>query len=189
LHEAAGQSGALPSAIKPVAREMHVCGLAVTVECAPYDNLWLHRSLYVELPESAVLVASVGGAYDAGYWGEILAHAALKRGVAGLVIDGCVRDSALLTEIGFPVFSRGLCIRGTTKQPSSGGVNGTIEIGGVPIRAGDLVVGDADGVVVISTDQVEVVLDAASAREEKEAGILNRIHGGERTLDIYGFER
>jgi len=188
VHEAAGQVGALPSAIKPVASGMQVCGTVVTVDCPPHDNLWLHRALYTDLPPTAVLVASVGGAYEAGYWGEILAHAALRRGVTGLVIDGCVRDSALLTAANFPVFARGLCIRGTTKQPATGGVNVPITIGDVQVHPGDLVVGDADGLVVIASHQAEQALEMADQRAAKEDSIHARIEAGERTLDIYGFE-
>jgi 4-hydroxy-4-methyl-2-oxoglutarate aldolase len=187
IHEAAGQCGALPSAIRPVAPGMRVCGVAVTVDCPPGDNLWLHRALYTDLPPFAVLVASVRGAHEAGYWGEILAHAAMQQGVVGLVIDGCVRDSTLLAELGFPVFARGLCIRGTTKHPTSGGVNKPIVIGDVEVCAGDLVLGDGDGVVVISADRAEAVLLQAESRDAKEAAIIDNIHAGERTLDIYGF--
>src|SRR5258708_38002638 len=100
LHEAAGQTGSRPSGIGAVSPEMQVCGPAMTVECAPFGNLWLHRALYVDSAPGSVLVVSVGDAYEAGYWGEILARAAQARGVAGLVIDGCVRDAPLLTEVG-----------------------------------------------------------------------------------------
>jgi len=132
-------------------------------------------------------VVSVGDAYEAGYWGEILSHAAHARGVAGLVIDGCVRDGGPLADIGFPVFARGLCIRGTGKRPSRGGINGPLTIGDVEVRPNDLVVGDGDGVVVIPQARVSEVLEAAQLRVEQEATIIERIRTGESTLDIYGF--
>jgi 4-hydroxy-4-methyl-2-oxoglutarate aldolase len=185
LHEAAGQIGALPSAIKPIATGMRVCGIAVPVECPPHDNLWIHRALYVDVPPAAVLVVSVGGAYEAGYWGEILTQAAVERGFGGLVIDGCVRDGTLIAEVGFPVFARGLNIRGTSKEPTHGGVNRHINIAGVEVRPGDLVVGDADGVVVIPSERTAETLTLAESRDAKEAAILQRIRAGERTLDIY----
>jgi 4-hydroxy-4-methyl-2-oxoglutarate aldolase len=187
IHEAAGQTGALPSAIKPVAGGMRLAGAAVTVECPPHDNLWLHRAVYADLPPAAVLVASTSAGHEAGYWGEILAQAALRQGVVGLVIDGGVRDSTRLAELGFPVFARCLSIRGTTKQPTSGGINVPIHLGDVEVRSGDLVVGDADGVVVIRAERAARVVDDAESRVAKEAHILERIKAGERTLDIYGF--
>jgi 4-hydroxy-4-methyl-2-oxoglutarate aldolase len=115
LHEAAGKIGALPHAIKPVSNSFRLSGPALTVHSPGGDNLWLHRALYVAQPGD-VLVVNVSGAYDHGYWGEIMSTAAKHRGLAGLVIDGCVRDGVLLETIGFPVFARGLCIRGTGKD-------------------------------------------------------------------------
>ena len=112
LHEAGGKIGALPSLIKPVAAAFRCCGPALTVHSPGGDNLWLHRALDIAQP-GEVLVVDVSGAYDHGYWGEIMTTMAKARGLAGLVIDGCVRDGVLLEQIGFPVFARGLCIRGT----------------------------------------------------------------------------
>lgn len=189
LHEAADQTGALPSAIRSLPGGKGVCGFAVTVECPPRDNLWIHRALYAELPPHPVLVVSVGDAYESGYWGEILARAAVARGVVGLVIDGCVRDSSLLTQMQFPVFARGTCIRGTAKKPLSGGINGRLRIGEVDIHPGDLIVGDVDGVVVVPLAQLGRVVQDAEERQVKEAEILARLDSGERTLDIYGFAK
>ena len=120
LHEAGGRIGVMPSAIKPVAPGMRVCGPAVTVHSPGGDNLWLHRAIYVAQPGD-VLVVHVSAAYDFGYWGEIMSCAAKTRGLAGLVIDGCVRDGAILADFGLPVFARGLCIRGTGKDHGARG--------------------------------------------------------------------
>jgi 4-hydroxy-4-methyl-2-oxoglutarate aldolase len=188
VYEAAGQIGALPSAIKPLSNGMHVFGPALTVQCPPFDNLWLHRALYRKEAESAVLVVSVAAAYEAGYWGEILTRAALARGIAGLVIDGCVRDGSQLIELGFPVFARGLCIRGTRKSPFRGGIGESILVGDAEIHSGDLVFGDADGVVVVEAGCLDAVLERARDREAKEALIMERLDSGERTLDLYGFD-
>jgi 4-hydroxy-4-methyl-2-oxoglutarate aldolase len=187
LHEAAGKIGALPWAIKPVAPSFRVCGPAVTIQAPPGDNLWLHRGIYAAQPGD-VLVVNVGGQFDHGYWGEIMSSAAQVRGLGGLVIDGCVRDGLLLEKIGFPVFARGLCIRGTGKDFGAlGWINHPVLLGSVVVRAGDLIVGDGDGVVAIPGGQVNRVLDAAGRREQEEAAILERIAAGERTLDIYGW--
>ncbi|NMM03999.1 4-carboxy-4-hydroxy-2-oxoadipate aldolase/oxaloacetate decarboxylase [Paraburkholderia sp. RP-4-7] len=189
LLEAANKLGALPSAIKPVSPAFRVCGPAVTVHSPPGDNLWLHRALVVAQPGD-VLVVYTSDYYEAGYWGEVMSTAAKERGVAGLVIDGCVRDAELLARIGFPVFSRGLCIRGTTKDfAARGWINHPLRIGDVAVRPGDLVVGDADGVVVLAQESIDATLRAASEREDTEAEILARIAAGELTLDIYGWNR
>jgi 4-hydroxy-4-methyl-2-oxoglutarate aldolase len=160
LHEAAGKMGALPSAIKPVSRSFRVCGPAVTVQGPPGESLWLHRGIYAAQP-GQVLVVNVGGQFDHGYWGEMMSSAALARG---------------------------LCIRGTGKDFGAlGWINYPVLMGSVTVHAGDLIVGDTDGVVAIATEQVSRVLDAASRREQEEAAILERLAAGERTLDIYGW--
>ncbi|HXZ07970.1 MAG TPA: RraA family protein, partial [Paraburkholderia sp.] len=115
LHEAGGKIGVLPTSIKPVAPGFRVCGPAFTVHSPGGDNLWLHRAIIAAQPGD-VLVVYTNGVYDHGYWGEVMTTAAKVRGLAGLVIDGCVRDADLLETIGFPVFSRGLSIRGTGKD-------------------------------------------------------------------------
>ncbi|WJF91925.1 4-carboxy-4-hydroxy-2-oxoadipate aldolase/oxaloacetate decarboxylase [Paraburkholderia bonniea] len=189
LLEAANKTGALPSAIKPVSSTFRVCGPAVTVHSPPGDNLWLHRAMVVAQPGD-VLVVYTSDFHEAGYWGEVMSTAAKERGIAGLVIDGCVRDADLLAQIGFPVFARGLCIRGTTKDfGARGWINHPVRIGDVPVRAGDLVVGDADGVVVLAQEMLGATLRAAREREDLEAQILERITAGELTLDIYGWNR
>lgn len=187
LHEAAGKIGALPSAIKPVAPSFRISGPAVTVHSPPGDNLWLHRALYVAKPGD-VLVVYVSGKYEHGYWGEIMSTAARKQGLGGLVIDGCVRDSELLPTVGFPVFSRGLCIRGTGKDfGARGWINAPVLIGDVTVSAGDLIVGDSDGVVAIPRVNAAAAVDAGRRREAEEQQIIQRIEAGESTLDIYGW--
>jgi 4-hydroxy-4-methyl-2-oxoglutarate aldolase len=187
LHEAAGKSGALPSSIKPIAPQFRLCGPAVTVHSPGGDNLWLHRGIYAAQPGD-VLVVHTSGLFHYGYWGEIMSTAAKVRGLAGLVIDGCVRDGDLLAHIGFPVFARGLCIRGTSKDfGARGWINSPLLIEDALVRAGDLIVADGDGVVCIAGDQVEQVLKAARQRERQEADILDRLQQGATTLDIYGW--
>jgi 4-hydroxy-4-methyl-2-oxoglutarate aldolase len=187
LHEAARKSGALPSPIKPMAAGFRLCGPAVTVHSPGGDNLWLHRAIYVAQPGD-VLVAHTSGQYQHGYWGEIMSAAAQVRGLAGLVIDGCVRDGDLLRHIGFPVFARGLCIRGTGKDfGARGWINAPTLFEDVVVHPGDLIVGDGDGIVCIARAQVEQVLQTARQREQQEAAILERLRNGATTLDIYGW--
>lgn len=183
--EAAGNMGALAHAIKPVHPSFKLWGPAVTIATPSGDNLWIHRGLAAAAPGS-VLVVSTGNGEPAGYWGEILSRAALARHLAGVVLDGCARDAAQLAEVGFPVFSRGLCIRGTVKdRAGAGSVGRNITVGGVSVRPGDLVVGDADGVVVVAAERVEDVLAAAAERDRKEARIMEQLVQGLTTVDIF----
>jgi 4-hydroxy-4-methyl-2-oxoglutarate aldolase len=187
LHEAAKKIGALPSVIKPVAPQFRFAGSALTVHSPGGDNLWLHRALDVAQPGD-VMVVFASGAYEHGYWGEIMTTAAQVRGLAGLVIDACVRDGVLLSDIGFPVFSRGLCIQGTGKDfGATGWINHPVSIGQVVVHAGDLVVGDSDGVVVIPHARAAEVVAAGEKRELDEADILRRLKAGESTMQIYGW--
>jgi 4-hydroxy-4-methyl-2-oxoglutarate aldolase len=187
LHEAAGRIGVLPSAIKPVVPTFRICGPAVTVHSPGGDNLWLHRAIYVAKPGD-VLVVHVSGAYDYGYWGEIMSAAAKARSLGGLVIDGCVRDGGILADFGFPVFARGLCIRGTGKDfGARGWINHPVLIDNLTVNPGDLVVGDTDGVVALPRERAAEHVAAARAREDKEAAIIRRIQAGERTLELYNF--
>jgi 4-hydroxy-4-methyl-2-oxoglutarate aldolase len=188
LHEAAGRIGVLPQAIKPLSPRFRVCGPAVTVHSPGGDNLWLHRAIYAAEPRD-VLVVHVGDAYDHGYWGEIMSTAAQVRGLGGLVIDGCVRDATLLREMPFPVFARGLCIRGTGKDfGARGWVNFPTLIDGVTVHAGDLICGDEDGVVVIPRQVAQRVVAAAAERNSREREIIEQLKAGGTTLAIYGWE-
>lgn len=187
LHEAGKKIGALPSAIKPVAPQFKFAGSALTVHSPPGDNLWLHRALEVAQPGD-VLVVFANGAYEHGYWGEIMTTMAQVRGLAGLVIDGCVRDGALLAEFGFPVFARGLCIQGTGKDFGAiGWINHPVTMGQVVVHAGDLVVGDGDGVVAIPRERADAVIEASRQREAAEADQLRRIEAGETTMRLFNF--
>lgn len=187
LHEAGKKIGALPSAIRQLAPGMRVCGQALTVHSPPGDNLWLHRALAISQPGD-VLVVFASNAYEHGYWGEIMATMAQTRGVAGLVIDACVRDGALLAGMGFTVFSRGLCIRGTGKDFGAiGWINHPVPIGDITVHPGDLVVGDGDGVVVLPREHAAAIVAAGEKRENDEAAILQRLKAGETTMAVYGW--
>lgn len=187
LHEAAGKIGALPHEIHAMAPSFRICGPAVTVQSPGGDNLWLHRAIYVAQPGD-VLVVHTSGRHAHGYWGEIMSTAAMSRKLGGLVIDGCVRDVELLPRVGLPVFARGSCIRGTGKDfGARGWINSPTLFGDVIVHPGDLIFGDADGVVCLPRARVPSVLDAAARREEQEAEILRRLQAGESTLEVYGW--
>ena len=185
VHEAAGRVGALPSAIKPVDASMAICAPAFPVRMPPGDNLWIHRAVYAA-EAGEVLVVDAQDGFEYGYWGEILTVAAMARGLAGLVITGGIRDSQQLISLGWPVFSERVCIKGTAKDPlGQGSLGAPVTIGGVTIARGDLVVGDADGVVVIPAERIAEVVDASERREATEAGYMDRLRNGETTLSIY----
>lgn len=189
LHEASGKRGALPSAIKPVAPGMRVMGPAMPVHGPGGDNLWIHRAIEAAQPGD-VLVVHVSGVFDYGYWGEIMSTAAKRRDIAGLVIDGCVRDGDLLDEVGLPVFARGLSIRGTGKDFGAlGWVGYPVLFGSVVVHPGDLIVGDGDGVVCVPRASAAQIIAASAAREEAEQKQIGRLLAGETTMEIFGFHR
>jgi len=185
LHEAGGRIGALPARLRPAFADARLAGRALPVLAPVGDNLWIQRAIY-EAEPGDVLVVATTAPDEYGYWGEILSEAALARGLGGLVIDGGVRDTAELRTVGLPVFSATVCIRGTLKDPASPGVIGRpVTLGGVAVDRGDLVVGDADGVVVIPAARVDEVLVASEARVAKEADIIAQLRAGKSSLELY----
>ena len=183
VYEAAGAEGGLDPGIRPVWRGARVCGVALPVQCSPGDNLAIH--LAVEAAEPGVVLVVDARGHLAGYWGEVLAVAGQARGVAGLVVDGGVRDSEGLERLGFPVFARGLSILRTVKH-EPGRVAEPSVVGGVPVRSGDVVVADADGVVVVRRERLADVVEASRARVAREDRVMERLRAGELTLDLLG---
>lgn len=185
LHEAGGRIGALPSRLRAAYPGARLAGRALPVLAPVGDNLWIQRAIYQAAPGD-VLVVAITAPDEFGYWGEILSEAALARGLAGLVIDGGVRDTGELAKVGFPVFSSAVCIRGTLKDPASPGVIGQpVTLGGVAVSNGDLVVADVDGVVAIPAGRIDEVLAASEARVAKEADIIAKLRAGASSLDLY----
>jgi len=185
LHEAARRAGALPANLKALDPAMRLCGRALPVRCPAGDNLWIHRAL-AAAARGDVLVIDTGGGVEFGYWGEIMATAAIARGIAGLVITGGVRDSLRLIDLGLPTFCACRSIRGTSKDPSGvGAVGETVRIGEVVVHRGDLVFGDADGVVVLTPNVASNAIPAGARRDADEIAILDQVRAGASTLDIY----
>lgn len=184
LHEALGQRGAMTSAIKPIHDCMSVIGIALTVRAKPGDNLAIHRAVAAARPGD-VLVVDYDGSEEFGPFGDILATAAQTRGVAGLVIDGCVRDGRVLKDMGFAVFCRGLSVKATDKK-HLGTVGQMIACGGAVVHPGDVVVGDADGVVVIPRAELAETLRKAREREDAEDAMREKLKAGATTLELLG---
>lgn len=179
-----GESGArrMHSRIKPVWKGARFAAPAYPVRCTPGDNLAIHVAV-ARAPAGSALVADMGGTRDFGYWGEVLTTGAEARGIAALVIDACVRDCDALEAHGFPVFATGLALTGAGKT-LAGTVAQPVTVGDVEVTAGDWVVGDTDGVVVIPNAELETVLAAGRARADKEAGLFAALRAGATTLEL-----
>ena len=187
VHEASGRKGAVNCAIKPIIRGVRVCGPAFTVLCPPGDNLMLHKAIERAQPGD-ILVASVEGHYEAGYWGELMATSAVAKKIGGLAIDGSIRDSAEIIKMGFPIFCRGFCIRGTTKTVL-GLINHPILFGGVLVHPGDLILGDDDGIVVVDRKECESVLEKSIKRIEKEKTKAAQLKAGISSVELNQLEK
>ncbi|MDC8774579.1 RraA family protein [Roseateles albus] len=183
LYEASGLPCALDPAIRPVWTGAAVAAPAYPVRCSPGDNLAIHLAVE-RAPRGSVLVVTTDD-FLAGYWGEVLTVAAEAAGIVGLVIDGGVRDVAAMARRRFPVFSRGISVCGTIKA-SVPSVGQQILMTGVQIAAGDLVVADEDGVVVLPSARIDDILAAGEARSQKEADFMARLARGETTVDLLG---
>lgn len=184
LFEASGlATSAADAAIRPVWAGASIAGPAYPLECSPGDNLAIHIAME-KAPRGSILVISTGG-FVAGYWGEVLTVAAEAAGIAGLVIDGGVRDIAALTRRRFAVFTRGISMRGTIKA-SAPSVGQPISFTGTPVARGDLVVADDDGVLVIPAAHVEHALTNGQARADKEARMMEALAQGKSTLELMG---
>jgi 4-hydroxy-4-methyl-2-oxoglutarate aldolase len=176
IYEAQGAKGALDSGMKPIDPTVRMAGPALTVDARPADNLILHYAVLKAKPGD-ILVVDAKAFMEAGPWGDVLTLQAMKLGIAGLVVNGCVRDANLIIDLGFPVFCRGLSIKGTGKnQP--GKVNMPITIGDVVIHPGDIIVGDRDGLVVVAQGEVDMAIASSIAREEKEVKQRQAIEAG-----------
>jgi 4-hydroxy-4-methyl-2-oxoglutarate aldolase len=179
-----GESGGRPmrARMKPAWPGARLAAPAAPVRCTPGDNLAIHVAV-ATVARGHVLVVDVGDVAERGYWGEVLTTGAEARGLAGLVIDGGVRDIDAIASHGFPVFSAAIALRGATKQ-SPGTVGVAAMVGGVSVAAGDWVVGDADGVTVVPAASLQTVLDAGRARANKEQGMFEALRAGATTIEL-----
>ena len=185
LYEAAGQQGAMVPEIRPLARGTRMAGPALTVACPPGDNLMLHAAVADAAPGD-VLVAQCHD-FTFGVWGEVLMTAAQARGIAGLILDGAVRDVGALERAGFPVFCRAVSMRAATKA-RRGILRMPVTCGGQLVRPGDIVVADETGVVILPVAGLDDVMERARARQEREAKLLQELRGGKTTLELLGLK-
>ncbi|MGA2472595.1 MAG: dimethylmenaquinone methyltransferase [Acidimicrobiales bacterium] len=183
-----GESGgrAADRRLRPVWPGAVVAAPAYPVGCTPGDNLAVHVAV-TKAPRGSVLVVDVGRVADRGYWGEVLTTAAEAAGLAGLVLDGGVRDVAALEAHGFPVFSSTIALTGATKD-KPGTVGAPVRVGGVLVSAGDWVVADVDGVTFVPGGALDEVLAAGRGREAKEAGFFEALRSGSTTVELLGLD-
>ena len=177
LADVAGRRGTMHGRIKPLAPHMKVAGPAITVEVRPGDNLAIHAAMAIAKPGD-VLVVDGKGDISCALLGEIMATQAQASGIAGIIIDGAVRDADTLSKQDYPIFSAGLNPCGPTKY-IPGRVNHPVSVAGASIQAGDLVVGDIDGVVVIPKEDVESIITLAKEKLAGEEKRLQAIHQGD----------
>jgi regulator of RNase E activity RraA len=176
LADVAGRRGALHGRIAALHPAMRFAGSALTVEVRPGDNLMIHAAMALAQPGD-VLVIDGKADQTSALMGEIMISACLRLGLAGVVIDGAVRDSDALRELGFAVFSFGTNPNGPTKNVP-GRINHPVSVGGVVVRPGDFITGDADGVVVVEREKIEALLPLARQKVTDEARRIEAIGRG-----------
>jgi 4-hydroxy-4-methyl-2-oxoglutarate aldolase len=184
VHEAAGRTGVVDLPLIRVVPGSRVAGPARTALCMPGDNTMVH-ALVAHARPGDVLVLTTAQPAPVAFVGDLLATQAQAQGVAGILVDGAVRDLDELAELGLPIWTRFVRAQGATKG-DVGKLDVPVVVGGAEIRPGDLVVMDCDGAVVVPADRVDEMLPAARERAERETAVRQRYRDGDLSYDLQG---
>lgn len=184
VHEANDRRDLLAHEIRPLGLGQRLCGPALTVLTTAADNLMVHAAVDAAQPGDVLVLASTSPTTH-GMVGELLVTQAIAHGITGMILDSGVRDTAVIRDLGFPVWSRAVSAAGTSKT-NPGWVNIPVVCGGVTIRPGDVVVADDDGVAIVPADRLTTVIEIARRREAAELRLRERYAAGESSLDVHG---
>ena len=184
VHEAAGRTGIVDIPLTQVVPGSRVAGPARTALCAPGDNTMVHAAVAHASPGDVLVLTSAEPA-PVALVGELLATQAQTQGVAGILVDGAVRDLEELAAIGLPIWTRFVRAQGAAKG-EVGELDVAVVIGGTTIRPGDLVVLDCDGAMALPSERIDEVLPLALERAERERVMRQRYASGELSYDLQG---
>jgi 4-hydroxy-4-methyl-2-oxoglutarate aldolase len=184
VYEASGQEGLIDIPLIQLIPNSRVAGPARTVLCGQGDNLMVHACIE-HIQPGEVLVLTMPKPQPVALIGELLVTQIQVRGAAAILIDASVRDVEELVQMGFPIWTRYIRVRGATKT-EIGQLNGPVSAGGTQIQSGDVVILDADGAVCVRPERLDDVLTQSEARFEREAKTRARLEAGEMSYDING---
>jgi 4-hydroxy-4-methyl-2-oxoglutarate aldolase len=185
LYEAAKICGAFSSRLRPLTHGVRLVGRARTVLCPPGDNLVLHQAVASATTGDVLVVQACDESY--GMWGEILTEAAIARGVAGLVIEGGVRDVEAIRLLKFPVFFTSTSVR-TAKKRAAGLINIPIACAGCLVHPGDVIVGDETSILAFNPSDIGAILESARKRRDFENEVKQGLRSGDTTLQLLQLE-
>jgi len=186
IYEVDNETRIMDPGIKSLIIGQKVCGPALTCQVEPGDNLALHKALTIA-EKGDILVVDGSGSLDTAVWGSLMTHAALARGIAGIIVDGSVRDVVEIRALGFPVWAKGTCPKGPTKK-KFGSLNFPVRVGGVWVQPGDLILADDDGVAVISAGRTPGLISLGKLRKQNEEEFSKRLLAGVTTIELFSLQ-